>query len=427
MPDAPRPGADATFDVVVIGAGPAGCAAAVTLANDGRSVLVIDRRTPNLATRTDRDASPDQRPFLVGEGAPPGLDRAVDQVFGEGTFVRTDHLVSFGNRSAWGSDEPTGTDFMFNPFGPGWHLDRWAFDERLRARARDAGATLWTGTVRWDEARRTADAIEHDDGGRWHHERRWTLLVETESGSREVDTSLVCDASGRSAAFARRHGGNRTLHDRLVAAVAVYRAGAANGRTRPSGETGAAVVADDLDSTTTIEAVRAGWWYTAAIPHGRRVVAFFTDRDLCPDEVRSVDGFERLLDGTALVGLPVRGAAIGYELRSPPLVTAAGSAWFERPSGPGWLAAGDAAACFDPLSSQGLLTAVLMGRTAGDAALSLLVDADAGTEAFDSRYRAVIDRFVRDQRTMYGLERRWPDAPFWSRRLAAPEPDPEPG
>ena len=82
-----------------------------------------------------------------------------------------------------------------------------------------------------------------------------------------------------------------------------------------------------------------------------------------------------------------------------------------RPSGPGWLATGDAAACFDPLSSQGILTAMLMGRTAGDAAISLLVDPDAGTDAYDNRYRTVVDRFLVEHRTMYGLEHRWPDAP----------------
>ena len=33
------------------------------------------------------------------------------------------------------------TDFMFNPFGSGWHLDRVAFDDRLLAAAEAAGAT----------------------------------------------------------------------------------------------------------------------------------------------------------------------------------------------------------------------------------------------------------------------------------------------
>ena len=85
-------GRRAGHDAVVIGGGPAGCAAATTLARTGRSVvLVVDRRP--------------HRTFGVGEGAPPGLDRAVDDVFGHGTFVPTDHLRSLGNRAAWGTGD----------------------------------------------------------------------------------------------------------------------------------------------------------------------------------------------------------------------------------------------------------------------------------------------------------------------------------
>jgi flavin-dependent dehydrogenase len=418
VPDDPRPGADDTFDVVVVGGGPAGCAAAVTLANDGRSVLVLDngRRGPG-ATPEASDREP---PVRIGEGGPPGLDRAVDQVFGPGAFVRDDHLVSFGNRSAWGSETPVDTDFMFNPFGPGWHLDRLAFDDRLRARAERAGATRWFGTLRTDVARDEPDALQHDRAGRWHRERRWTLAVETPAGTREVDTSLVLDASGRGATFARRHGGQLVTRDRLVAGVAVFDAAAgpaatATGSGAATGA-GAPVVADDVDSTTTLEATEGGWWYTAAIPRRRRVVAFFSDGDLLPLDLRTVDGFERHLARSHLVGPLVRGSAQRYELRSPTMLCFAGTAWLERPSGPGWLATGDAAAHFDPLSSQGILTAVLMGRTAGDAAISLLVDPDAGTDAYDERYRAIIDRFLLEHRTTYALEQRWPDAPFWSRR-----------
>ena len=113
----------------MIGGGPAGCAAATSLARTGRSVLlVVDQRRP--------------RTFGVGEGAPPGLDRVVDDVFGPGTFVPADHLRSLGNRAAWGHADLWCTDHMFNPFGTGWHLDRAAFDARLLAAAGASGVTF---------------------------------------------------------------------------------------------------------------------------------------------------------------------------------------------------------------------------------------------------------------------------------------------
>ncbi len=323
----------------MIGGGPAGCAAAATLARSGRSVvLVVDRRS--------------HRPFGVGEGAPPGLDRAVDDVFGHGTFVPADHHRSLGNRAAWGTGELLATDFMFNPFGTGWHLDRLAFDASLLAAAEAAGATLRTSL----------------DGG--------TVLA----------ASVVIDASGRRADNARQRGARRIAGDRLVAVLATYtRAGT------------------DNDATTTVEAVETGWWYTCPIPHHRRVVAFLTDGDLLAAELRTSGGFDLGARRTTHIA-----ALLGRAAPTVPLVVAAGTAHLEPLCGVGWLAAGDAAASFDPLSSQGILTAVLMGREA-----ARCVDDPC---AFAARYRAIVADYEAQRRAIYQREERWPNAPFWTRR-----------
>ena len=320
----------------MIGGGPAGSAAAATLARAGQSVLLV----------VDADR---HRPFAVGEGAPPGLERAVDEVFGAGTFVAADHVPSYANRAAWGGDRLTTAELALNPFGSGWHLDRLAFDRRLRATAEAAGATI---------------------------------------GVEPTEAPVVIDASGRRAMFARRHGARLVTHDRLTAVVAVF---------PPR--------ADDADTSTTVEATMDGWWYTAAIPAQRRVVAFLTDGDLLRPEHRSAEGFAGHVAETAHIGPLVEGRPDHL------VVVAAGSAHLDRPIGAGWIAAGDAAASFDPLSSQGLLTAVLMGRAAAEAAIDPPRAAD-----FERRYRAIVDDHQAQQRATYALEQRWPDAPFWRRR-----------
>ena len=323
----------------MIGGGPAGCAAAATLARTGRSVvLVVDRRS--------------HRTFGVGEGGPPGLDRAVNDVFGHGTFVPTDHLRSLANRAAWGSSELVRTDFMFNPFGTGWHLDRVAFDASLLAAAEAAGATVRTSL----------------------------------DGSQAMLAPVVIDASGRRAHHARHRGAHRIAGDRLIAALTTYpRAGT------------------DDDATTTVEAVEIGWWYTCPIPHHRRVVAFLTDGDLLASELRTSAGFDRDAHRTTQIA-PLLGPAAPMA----PLVVAAGTAHLEPPCGDGWLSVGDAAASFDPLSSQGILTAVLMGREA-----ARCVD---DPTAYAARYRAIVAHYEAERRATYRLEERWPTAPFWTRR-----------
>jgi flavin-dependent dehydrogenase len=330
----------AGYDAVVTGGGPAGSAAAATLARTGRSVLlVVDR--------------PRSRGHGVGEGAPPGLDRVVDEVFGASTFVAADHLRSLGNRAAWGSAELTCTDFMFSPFGTGWHLDRIAFDAAVLAAAAAAGAIV---------------------------------RPVTRVGDGDLKAPVVIDASGRHAGYARRHGGRRVAGDRLTAVLATY-----------------ARAADDDDATTTVEATESGWWYTCPIPHRRRVVAFLTDGDLLAAELRTSGGFDHRARHAFHVA-----ALLGPGAPSPPLVVAADTARLDPPCGGGWLAAGDAAASFDPLSSQGILTAVLMGREA-----ARHCDDPTG---YAARYGDVITAYEAEQRATYRREQRWPAAPFWARR-----------
>ena len=117
---------DARTEVAVVGGGPAAVAVASTLHRAGIDVVVVS------GTGAVRRPS-------VGQSAPPGTDRLVAELIGPHTFDADAHLRSLGNRSAWGSSELVLTDFMFNPFGTGWHLDRAAFDSAARRSDRRRG------------------------------------------------------------------------------------------------------------------------------------------------------------------------------------------------------------------------------------------------------------------------------------------------
>ena len=92
----------------------------------------------------------------------------------------------------------------------------------------------------------------------------------------------------------------------------------------------------------------------------------------------------------------------------------AGTAQAARLSGEGWLAVGDAAASFDPLSSQGLASAVLMGSRAGGAIAHS--DRERAIEAWVEANAMLVAEHA-DLRTHYALlETRWPSRSFWRRR-----------
>jgi len=367
------------YEAVVAGGGPAGSAAALALARLGRRVLLVDAAPVAPA---------------VGEALPP-VGRALLAELGllDG-FLRQGHAMSHGNASAWGGGELLTNDFMFGLHGHGWHLDRARFDAGLRAAAVGAGADVLSPA-------RVAGAERAGDG--------WLVRVASDGEVREVACGWVVDATGRSAAFARRHGGARVRHDRLVAVHA---------RFRP-------LPGADEDGRTLVEAVPDGWWYAARLPSGERVAAFLTDAEGGRGRLPTSAAFEAALAGTT----HVRAALAGYALACAPRGADAGSARLGSAAGDGWLAAGDAAVSFDPLSSHGILTALHTGSLAG-AAIHARLGGDAGATADYARHvDAVYASYLRHLQRYYAMEWRWADRPFWSRRHGmgqplAPDADP---
>jgi flavin-dependent dehydrogenase len=358
-------------DVLVAGGGPAGAAAAAAAHAEGLEVELLDASGGHVP-----------RP---GESLPPGTETVLDELFGTRGFHREHHRPSYGNRSAWGDPGLDAAEFMLNPLGHGWHVDRRAFDASLLDSLRTKGVRVREGT-RVTEQSWSGDC--------------WDIALE--GGHPAVRANAIVDATGRAARIARSQGARRRRLDRLVAAYWLLEA--ENDR--------------DGDSTTLVEAVADGWWYTTPVPARRRVVAFLTDADLLPPrEARTARAWNERLALAPRVREALADA--GCRLHASPRITDAAVAHLDRPAGPGWVAAGDAAVSFDPLSSQGILTALLMGGGAGRAVVAMLSHADPEPLVrYGAAYAALLEDHCRQRAAYYGLERRWPSAPFWARRPA---------
>lgn len=360
---------------MVAGGGPAGAAAALTLARGGCRVLLADA-SPAAAFRVGEALPPAARPLLRDLGV---LDR----------FLADGHLPSYGNLSLWGSDRPQEHDHIFDPNGHGWHLDRARFDVLLRGAARDAGAEVLEGVA--------IGGMERENGA-------WRIRLRTGAAAREVRAAWLVDATGRRSAIARRQGAARKHDDRLVAFYARFRS----------------TVDGDSDARTMVESAPDGWWYTALLPSGERVAAWLTDADLADrTALRSPEGFTaRLRESPHLSALFAR---FGYELHGRPQGTGAGSARLDRFAGDGWLAVGDAALSFDPLSSQGLLTALYTGLRGGQALARALDGDDDGIAEYARRLEQVYGTYLRNRLTYYATEQRWGGPAFWRRRSLSPQ------
>ncbi|KAG8684015.1 hypothetical protein FRC08_013946, partial [Ceratobasidium sp. 394] len=182
----------------------------------------------------------------------------------------------------------------------------------------------------------------------------------------------------------------------------------------------------DKDSRTLLEATEIGWWYSSRLPDQRRIVVFHTDDcDPAAKAARKQDGFMDMLhrDTTYISQTihdndyrPMSGTGTGY-----PRCTSAGSSFLSPfgSQGEQWCAVGDAAIAFDPLSSQGMMTALRMGCSVGTMLAKQLLPADTSGDSMDiESVTCLFEEIRRD----YELKKRYFyaqsmfDGAFWQRR-----------
>lgn len=359
--------------VLVAGGGPAGAAAALVLARHGLPVRLLVPETPT--------APP-------GESLPPAARPLLRDLGVLAQLQAGGHLQAVGTRSAWGSPQAAMQDHLFDPNGHGWLLDRQRFDADLRGAAAAAGVVLEPG-AQLRQARR--------DGSEWT-----VQLVGAGTASQELRAAWLVDATGRRARLARAVGARRQREDGLVAFHARYRC------LQPGA---------DPDACTTVEAVADGWWYSVRVPGGVRVVAFLSDGDHPQRQaLRRRNGFQQAVERTRLIRDCLQQHVLEAE---PRLIDAAGAA-LQPPAGDGWTAVGDAALAFDPLSSQGLLTALYTGLRGAEQLIAALDGrGDAARERYNQRLQAIRQAYRLHRQEAYARERRWPQSPFWARRQGA--------
>src|SRR5262249_51052753 len=126
-------------------------------------------------------------------------------------------------------------------------------------------------------------------------------------------------------------------------------------------------------------------------------------------------GFAARIDATRYVHALL--VAHHYEPIGPPHALSAETARLDRVGGAGWAAVGDAAISFGPLSSQGILTALVSGPPAGEAADLALAGERNAIDEYGHRVDEIDHAYRRHRDACYAAEGRWAGRPFWHRRL----------
>ncbi|MEM1319947.1 MAG: FAD-dependent monooxygenase [Bacteroidota bacterium] len=357
--------------ILIIGAGPAGSASAIFLANRGFELTLVDRNP----LRANADV------LKIGESLPPSSVALLKQLGVWEEFDRAGHLRCYGNKSYWGSDEVGYTDFIAQPPGYGWHIDRWGFEQMLLRKAQDLGARI--------EEQVKLKELQYE-------EARWRVEWANAEGQLEQRSfDFVIDASGRNSWLARRQGINRLCEDSQLALVTFLTS-----------------TDETPDGSSLIETTAQGWWYSANIPGQRMATAF-----LCkPDKVQrnywlTEKGWRALLSEAKHTLARIEQGA--FEWLQPPRFVSAESGMLESTFGPGWVAVGDAALSYDPIASHGIMMALVSARDAAEAIAASMQGSDSAFEDYDQRLTAAFYHYTEQRSRFYQAEQRFKTTNYW--------------
>lgn len=371
----PAPGTSSgasASDVLVVGAGVAGCATALALQRQGLSTVLLER-SAGATARVGEHLSPDARPLL-------------DRLNLWAAFLADRHVRSPGVRACWGDAGVYEREYILDPYGDGWNVDRERFDALLRGAVVAAGGTIVCNA-------RTGTITAGDHG--------WSVESRIAGERRMFTAAFLVDATGRAAAVARRFGARTAVYDRLIGVM---------GWMKPSED------ADVRDATLLIEAVAGGWWYATLLPDERLLAAFMTDPPICPTGAYNLASVWSVqMEGTR----HIRARAAGFRLSGDVRAKFAGTSVCEPVAGRRWIAVGDAACAFDPLSSMGISKALQSGIAAAHVITRSLSGEPDVVEEYAAGVTRDFNEYLAARSVHYGRETRWPDEPFWRCRTTA--------
>jgi flavin-dependent dehydrogenase len=359
-----------SYDVVIIGGGPAGAAAAITLKKyAGLQVAIIDRGQPD--------------DYKAGESVSPSLFHLLKYLQVDEQALQDAYLLSYGHAAAWGSDVLVTRDMIFSGQGNGVHLNRVKFDALLLQEAARAGVALY----------QPAQLMQLQKADEWYIE------LQQHEQSVSLTARYVIDCSGKNGYVVKQQHCAVHKEDQLVGLYAYYNT---------------AHLPVTLPHQTLVETTAHGWYYLSPLPQQKVAVAFITDADIIKQlNLNHADQWLAMGMQTKHI------AGILQQLQQPEAFRhyAIHSRVANLPAADNWIAAGDAAASFDPISSLGIGHALNSGiHSARVAEAYLNKDTSVGT-AYRKFLFTHFETYLQMRKGFYLAEQRWQHQPFWQRRL----------
>ncbi len=348
---------DTIFDVLVTGAGVAGCAAALFLQKAGYRVCLLRHEV--------------NEHYKTGESLPPVANKLLQELGLWEKFKEQGHLPCYGNKSAWGSPQAQVHDFLSDVHGHGWHINRLAFEQLLLDEVLDKGISVMSSTT-------LPEVIAQNP--------QWQLRINDTT----LTAPFLMDAGGRNSRLPMLMGIKRNNHDKQLAICGFF---------------------EGISISTQfnfIEAVPQGWWYTAPLPDGKVVTALYTLPGCYERKNTTAETLlHQLQNNPQLQQMLLHKKPVHTQLYN------AGSSVLKQMYAENYVAIGDAALSFDPISSHGMVMAMVSARDATAAYHKFREgNARAFTE-YDSLLQRTFIQYEQNRWQVYAQEKRWLSETYW--------------
>ncbi len=357
---------DLTADIIVIGGGPAGSAAATMLARKGWQVIVLEREQfPR--DHVGESLLPASIPVLEELGALPAVENA-------------GFLPKYGATMVWGSgDAPWSWYFKETSqrYSHSYQVWRPEFDKILLDNAKEQGVTVLEG-------HQVTEVIFDGD------EAIGVEFTNSNGVPGEAQCRFVVDASGQSTLLARHL--ETKKWDPFFQNLAVY-----------AYFTGAKPLPEPDQNNIFIESYRYGWLWSIPLHTGRTSVGVVVDSKIGQEGIQQ-NGAKAFLEAQLAQSNHTKAMLADAQMDSEPNVVMDWSYTAEKLFGPGYIIAGDAACFVDPLFSSGVHLALMSGVLAAayvTTALKRPTIAEAAGEVYQELYLKEYNQFREMARLFY--------------------------